>query len=172
VLLSPNNAQSVDLPDYLIATEIEHPFDCEKITDALHLVTEFQAEKEALRLKLLKQPAPIAEPKEPKAAIPDYLFLRTEGRINRFDVDEILYFEGHGEFVVMKTTRGSFKLNMTMKRLAEKLRHPIFLKTHRAFVINVSKISHIEENQVFIGTNQILISRAHKGDVWERLNVF
>ena len=104
-------------------------------------------------------------------AVPDYIFLRTEGRVIRFDVSEILYFEGHGEYVTMKTVRGDFKLNTNMKKLAVKLKHPLFLKTHRAYVVNVSKIAHIEENEVIIGTDKVLISRAHKAKVREKLNI-
>jgi DNA-binding LytR/AlgR family response regulator len=71
----------------------------------------------------------------------------------------------------MKTTRGDFKLNTNMKKLGGKIEHPLFLKTHRAFIINVSKISHIEENEVIIGADSVLISRAHKGKVREKLNI-
>jgi DNA-binding LytR/AlgR family response regulator len=172
VLMSPNHEPTLELPDYLVATEIQHPFECDKFVEALQLVTEFQEEKEVQRLKQLKQPVSKFDVKLPQTVVPDYLFLRTDGRINRFNIEEILFFEGHGEFVVMKTIRGEFKLNMNMKRLGERLEHPLFLKTHRAFIINISKISHIEENQVYIGTSQILISRAQRGNVWERLNVF
>ena len=136
---------------------------------SLSLVAEIQEEKEALRTQ---KTTPRSEPKRPKTVLPDYLFLKTEGRINRFLLDEILYFEGHGEFVVLKTTRGNFKLNTNMKKLGSKLLHPVFLKTHRAFIVNRSKISHIEENEMFINGERILISRAHRNKVWDELDIF
>jgi two-component system, LytTR family, response regulator len=167
VLLSEPNGQGLDLPDYLVTTEIVQPFDNGKFTKAMALVAEIKDEKERLRLKRL---APTAEQKTPSTA-PDYIFLRIEGRVTRFNVEEILYFQGHGDYVIMKTSRGDFKLNTIMKKLVSKLEHPLFLKTHRAFVINVSKINHIEENVVVIGSDAILISRAHKALVREKLNI-
>lgn len=168
VLLSNPDETAMDLPDYLVTAEIEQPFETQKFTDVMGLIVEIQAEKEALfAIKV----APIPEYEPVAVAVPDYIFLRTEGRVMRFDVSEILYFHGHGEYVTVKTVRGDFRLNTNMKKLAVKLKHPLFLKTHRAFVINVSKISHIEENEVIIGTDKVMISRAHKGKIREKLNI-
>lgn len=168
VLLSKADETTMDLPDYLVTTEIEHPFEPIKFAKALTLVTEIEEEKRALIAQ--KTVLPVDYKQMPNNH-PNYIFLRTEGRVTRFDLDEILYFHGHGEYVTMKTVRGDFKLNTNMKKLGVKLEHPLFLKTHRAFVINVSKISHIEENEVIIGADTVLISRAHKGKVREKLNI-
>lgn len=167
VLLSKAGETTLDLPDYLVTTEIQAPFETNKFTEAMALVVEIQEEKERLRLKKI---APIVEQK-PQKMVPDYIFLRIDGRVTRFNVDEILYFHGQGDYVLMRTTRGDFKLGLIMKNLATKLEHPLFLKTHRAFVINVSKIGHIEENEIIIGDDTILISRAHKALVREKLNI-
>ncbi len=169
VVLSNPDETTMDLPDYLVTAEIKQPFEAQNFTEVLGLVIEIQAEKAAL----LAQKVLPTLPEIPSLAdaVPDYIFLRTEGRVMRFDVSEILYFEGHGEYVIVKTVRGDFKLNTNMKKLAVKLKHPLFLKTHRAFVVNVSKIAHIEENEVIIGTDKVLISRAHKAQVRERLNI-
>ena len=168
VLLSNPDEMGMDLPDYLVTVEIEPPFEKQKFMEALDLIVEIQEEKAAL---FAQKVAPPLEFKPTAPAVPDYIFLRTEGRVMRFDVAEILYFEGHGEYVIVKTVRGDFRLNTNMKKLAGKLEHPLFLKTHRAFVINVSKIAHIEENEVIIGTDKVLISRAHKAKVREKLNI-
>jgi DNA-binding LytR/AlgR family response regulator len=168
VLLSNADEITMDLPDYLVTTEIEQPFEPAKFEDALTLIAEIEEEKRAL---MAKKAVPIAEYKPPLSNLPNYIFLRTDGRVTRFDLDEILYFHGHGEYVTMKTVRGDFKLNTNMKKLGTKLEHPLFLKTHRAFIINVSKISHIEENEMIIGKDSVLISRAHKGKVREKLNI-
>jgi DNA-binding LytR/AlgR family response regulator len=168
VLLSKADEITMDLPDYLVTTEIEQPFERAKFAEALTLVSEIEEEKRAL---IAQRTVPIPEYKLPPSNLPDYFFLRTDGRVTRFDLDEILYFHGHGEYVTMKTTRGDFRLNTNMKKLGQKIEHPLFLKTHRAFIINVSKISHIEENEVIIGKDSVLISRAHKGKVREKLNI-
>jgi DNA-binding LytR/AlgR family response regulator len=168
VLLSNPSETTMDLPDYLVTAEIEQPFEKEKFTEVMGLIVEIQEEKEAL---FAKKVAPIIEYKPVVATVPDYIFLRTEGRVMRFDLSEILFFHGHGEYVIVKTIRGDFRLNTNMKKLAVKLEHPLFLKTHRAFVINVSKINHIEENEVIIGADKVLISRAHKAKVKDKLNI-
>jgi DNA-binding LytR/AlgR family response regulator len=168
VLLSKADEITMDLPDYLFTVEIEHPFERAKFADALALVSEIEEEKQAA---IAQRTAVITESKPPLTNVPNYIFLRTEGRVTRFDLDEILYFHGHGEYVTMKTVRGDFRINSNMKKLGKKIEHPLFLKTHRAFIINVSKISHIQENEVIIGQDVVLISRAFKGKVKEKLNI-
>lgn len=167
VLLSKADEITLDFPDYLVTTQIEQPFEQHKFTEALNLVTDIKQEKERVRIE---KTAPNQENK-PKSIVPNYVFLRIERRITRFDVHEILYFHGFGEYVMMKTTRGEFKLNTNMKKLGTKLEHPLFLKTHRAFVINISKINYIEENEIIIGSDRVLISRAHRPIVKEKLNI-
>ena len=167
VLLNRADEITLDFPDYLVTAQIEQPFEQHKFTEVLNLVTDIKQEKERLRIEKI---AAIQEIK-PLFIIPDYVFLRIEGRITRFDVHEILYFHGFGEYVVMKTTRGAFKLNTNIKKLGSKLEHPLFLKTHRAFIINISKINHIEENEIVIGNDTILISRAHRSIIREKLNI-
>lgn len=167
IVLSETDDTSVDLPDYVITTAIKAPFERHKFETAMNMVADIQQEKELL--KRVKA-APIPEIK-PSQVIADYVFLRVEGRITRFDIHEILYFHGFGEYVMLHSTRGEFRINTNMKALGSKLEHPLFLKTHRAFVINVSKIDHIEENEVIVGKNTILISRAHRADVRKRLNI-
>ncbi len=169
VLLSNPDETTMDLPDYLVTAEIFSPFSKQKFAEVMGLIVEIQEEKAALFAQKAAPPMPNFSPVTD--AVPDYIFLRTEGRVIRFDLSEILYFEGHGEYVTLKTVRGDFRLNTNMKKLAVKLKHPLFLKTHRSFVINVSKISHIEENEVIIGTGTVLISRAHKAKVREKLNI-
>jgi DNA-binding LytR/AlgR family response regulator len=167
VLLSKAGEVTLDLPDYLVTTEIEHPFETSKFAEAMALVSDIQEEKARLRLK---KNVVVAPPDTPQITIPDYVFLRVEGSITRFDVAEILYFHGQGDYVMMKTTRGTFRLNTIMKSLLRKLQHPLFLKTHRAFVVNISKISRVEEKQVIIGEDTILISRSHRALVRKKLD--
>jgi two-component system LytT family response regulator len=164
VLLNRTDGITLDFPDYLVTAQIEHPFEQHKFTEVLNLVTDIKQEKERLSVE---KTTPIQE----NNSVPDYIFVRLEGRVTRFDVHEILYFHGFGDYVMMKTTRGEFKLNTNMKKLGSKLEHRLFLKTHRAFVININKINYIEENEIIIGSERVLISRAHRPIVKEKLNI-
>ena len=99
------------------------------------------------------------------------VFLKVDNRLIRFSLDEFLYLENVGDYVSIKTTKGSFMVHATMKTMEMKLGHPAFIKVHRSYIINMSKISYIEDNAIVIDKKSIPISRAHKADLLEKLNV-
>jgi two-component system, LytTR family, response regulator LytT len=99
------------------------------------------------------------------------VFLKVENRLIRFSLDEFLYLENVGDYVSIKTTKGNYVIHATMKAMEIKLMHPSFVKIHRSFIINISKISYIEDNSVVIDKKLIPISRAHKADLLNKLNV-
>jgi two-component system, LytTR family, response regulator LytT len=99
------------------------------------------------------------------------VFLKIDNRLIRFSLDEFLYLENVGDYVSIKTTKGSYVIHATMKAMELKLGHPSFVKVHRSYIINISKIAYIEDNSIVIDKKLIPISRAHKADLLEKLNV-
>jgi DNA-binding LytR/AlgR family response regulator len=99
------------------------------------------------------------------------VFLKVDNRLIRFSLDEFLYLENVGDYVSIKTTKGSYVIHATMKAMEIKLMHPSFVKVHRSYIINISKIAYIEDNSIVIDKKLIPISRAHKADLLEKLNV-
>jgi two-component system, LytTR family, response regulator LytT len=99
------------------------------------------------------------------------VFLKVDNRLIRFSLDEFLYLENVGDYVSIKTTKGSYVIHATMKAMELKLGHPSFVKVHRSYIINISKIAYIEDNSIVIDKKLIPISRAHKADLLEKLNV-
>ena len=106
-----------------------------------------------------------------KAPIQNEVFLKVDNRLIRFSLDEFLYLENVGDYVSIKTTKGSYVIHATMKAMEIKLAHPAFVKVHRSYIINVSKIAYIEDNSIVIDKKIIPISRAHKAELLEKLNV-
>jgi DNA-binding LytR/AlgR family response regulator len=101
----------------------------------------------------------------------DYLFVKTEGRLVKLNIDKILYIETLGDYVVFKTIDGKgHVVYSTLKALDAKIRSKLFVKVHRSYIVNVSKIVDIEENNLVIADKVIPISRAHKADLLAKIN--
>ena len=62
-------------------------------------------------------------------------------------------------------------VHSTLKKIEEKLPDDIFLKVHRSFIINLSKIVDIEDNSVLINQDVIPVSRSNRKELMERLNL-
>lgn len=99
------------------------------------------------------------------------IYVREDGRYIRLPCDEILFFENVGDYVRVKTTKAQYIIHGTLKGIDEKLNDPRFLKVHRTYIVNLSKIKDIEENSLVIEKTVIPISRANKGELLGRLKI-
>ncbi len=99
------------------------------------------------------------------------VYVREDGRFVRIPFDHILYFENVGDYIRVKTVDGSHIMHGTLKGIDGKLDNPQFLKVHRSFIVNLSKIKDIEENTLVIEKKVIPISRANKPVLMGKLNL-
>ena len=99
------------------------------------------------------------------------IYVRSDGKLIRIAVDDILYFENVGDYVKIITDSKVYVINIALKSLNERLNHPRLLKVHRSFIVNMDKIKDIEENTLVINKKVIPISRAHKSIVMNSINI-
>ncbi|MBL7698642.1 MAG: response regulator transcription factor [Chitinophagaceae bacterium] len=92
----------------------------------------------------------------------DSIFIKTEGRIYKVMQNDILYAEASGNYTKMVTAGNTFMPAMTFSNAEELLPKNIFIRVHRSFIINRSKIGHIEGNRVYIGKVEIPIGSNYK----------
>lgn len=92
----------------------------------------------------------------------DFLFIKTEGKIYKIQHDDLLYAEASGNNTRIVTTRQTLQPAMTFSSFEELLPKHIFLRVHRSFIINKSKISHVEGNRVFVNGAEIPIGSNYK----------
>lgn len=90
------------------------------------------------------------------------IFIKTDGRIVRIPVDDLLYIETVGDYVMFFTHDAKHMVHSTLKRIDEKLNHPQLLKVHRSYIINLSKVVDIEDNTIVINKKVIPVSRQYK----------
>lgn len=92
----------------------------------------------------------------------DYFFIKTDGKIFKIQHDDLLFAEANGNYTKITTTHQTFMPGMTFSNFEELLSKSLFLRVHRSFIINKSKISHIEGNRVFINNMEIPIGSNYK----------
>jgi DNA-binding LytR/AlgR family response regulator len=92
----------------------------------------------------------------------DYVFIKTDGKIFKVLYDDLLYAEASGNYTKIVTRQQSLSPTMTFSTFETLLPKNIFLRIHRSFIINKSKIGHIEGNRVFINNTEIPIGSNYK----------
>lgn len=80
----------------------------------------------------------------------DSLFFKTEHRIVRIKIDDIRYIEGMSEYLKIHTEGRSKPVIvlLSMKKLKDRLPKSKFMRIHRSFIINLSKIQEVLKNRV------------------------
>ena len=93
-----------------------------------------------------------------------FLFLKSDNKIRRINLNDILYIEGLKDFVSVYTYN-SIKpvLSLTSLNLLEfKLPENKFMRVHRAFIVNLEKINKIEHSKIIFGKEYIPVSDQYK----------
>ena len=99
------------------------------------------------------------------------IYIKEEGRYVRIPCADILFFENVGDYIRVKTINGQHIIYGTLKSVDERLNDARFLKVHRTYIVNLSKIKDIEENSLVIDKTVIPISRANKAELMGRLRI-
>lgn len=97
------------------------------------------------------------------------LFLKVDGRYVRIDLDKVLYVESLGDYVTFRTEKEKYIVHSTLKNIDDKIKNKNFLKVHRSYVVNLSKVVDIEETNMVIHDKVIPISRAHRPILMNRI---
>ncbi|MFL5789097.1 MAG: LytR/AlgR family response regulator transcription factor [Flavisolibacter sp.] len=115
-----------------------------------------------------------AEPEKastPAKETSDHLFIKVDTKLVKLMNNDILYVESMGDYV--KFVTGSKKLVTlnTLKNLEEKLSRSTFMKVHRSYIVNISKIDDLQGNIIYIQGNEVPIGKGHREEVLKRLNI-
>ncbi|MDB5088769.1 MAG: DNA-binding response regulator [Mucilaginibacter sp.] len=93
---------------------------------------------------------------------PSYIFIKSEKRIEKVELKDILYAESVGNYVCVYTESKKILAYLTMKSLECQLPFDEFIKIHQSYLVNCSKIDAIEGNEVKIGSRPLPISRNYR----------
>lgn len=87
----------------------------------------------------------------------DFIFVKTDGKIFKVKHDDILFAEANGNYTRIVTAQQVLLPSMPFSQVELLLSKSSFLRIHRSFLINKSKIDHIEGNRVFINKAELPI---------------
>jgi DNA-binding LytR/AlgR family response regulator len=101
---------------------------------------------------------------------PSYIFIKSEKRIEKVELGDILYAEVLGNYMTIHTDRKKIIAYLTMKSLESQLSSADFIKIHQSFLVNCSKIESVEGNDLKVGEKSLPISRNYRDSVTSLIN--
>ncbi len=108
----------------------------------------------------------------PEAAKPDYIFVKSEYRIIKIELKDILYFESLRDYVAIHTiSAGKILTLQSLRSFEEALDGKDFLRIHKSYIIAIDKISSIERKRVIIQGTYLPVGETYLDNFWKRLSV-
>lgn len=100
----------------------------------------------------------------------DSIFIKTEYRLQRVSLDEILYIEGLKDYLSVYTKTERILALQTMKSMEEKLPANRFLRVHKSYIVALNRIESIERNRIYIGKAVIPIGDTYREDFFKAID--
>jgi DNA-binding LytR/AlgR family response regulator len=103
------------------------------------------------------------------------IFIKKNSSLVRIKYNDILWVEALENYVVINTTTDKFTIHFTMKSIENQLPVVKFKRVHRSFIVNVSRITSIEDNSVIIKMNDnkkiIPIGKSYRDKLLSEINL-
>lgn len=97
----------------------------------------------------------------------DSVFIKVNGKLKRIMFDDITFISGMRDYVMFHTEKELNPLvtHITMKAVEEMLPKSIFMRVHRSYIVNLTKIQTIDSDDgIILGDEYIRVTEAYKDD--------
>ena len=103
---------------------------------------------------------------------PTSIFVKSEYKLLQINLDDIRYIEGLKDYVKIYTEQSPHPILslMNMKAIEQMLPASRFIRVHRSFIVQKSKIREIERNRIIFGDVYIPIGDSYKQTFLDFIN--
>jgi two-component system LytT family response regulator len=127
--------------------------------------------------KTTVEPAPVvpfpAVASTPSAAavqpVQDFIFVKTEHKIQKIELDDILYIEGLKDYISIYTKTERIITLQNMKKMEETLPSHEFIRVHKSYIIALDKIESIERSRITICSKIIPIGDTYRDEFFKHI---
>ncbi|MXV51615.1 response regulator [Pedobacter sp. HMF7647] len=92
----------------------------------------------------------------------DFIFVKTEHKIQKIYLNDILYIEGLKDYISIFTADERIITLQNMKKMEEVLPSGRFIRVHKSYIIALDKIESIERSRIIIGEKVIPIGDTYR----------
>ncbi|MBT28553.1 MAG: DNA-binding response regulator [Thalassobius sp.] len=101
----------------------------------------------------------------------DWLYIKSGTEFIRIEFDDILYVKGEREYISIQTKSQKHLIYKRMKEIETQLPSNFF-RVHQSFIVNLTKIDKVIQNNISIGKAHIPISQSYKAAFLKRIEKY
>jgi two-component system LytT family response regulator len=127
----------------------------------------------------LKTTEPVAKPPQVLPSAPvsttnhpiqDFIFVKTEHKIQKIQLEDILYIEGLKDYISIFTKSERVITLQNMKKMEETLPSNQFIRVHKSYIIAFDKIESIERSRISICGKVIPVGDTYREEFFKRID--
>lgn len=101
----------------------------------------------------------------------DETFIKTDLKYVKINFSKVLFVEAMADYVVLNLAEKKHIIHSTMKSLEQKLDSEKFIRVHRSYIVNFTKVDSVENSVIYIGGNKIPIGASYKNEFMQKINL-
>lgn len=105
------------------------------------------------------------------SATTEYLFAKTNHKLERVAVKDIRYVESLREYAAVHIGEKRYVVSQTMKMIEAGLPADQFIRVHRTYIVAIAHIKEIYGNTIVMGEKEIPIGGSYKKEFFERVKL-
>ncbi|WP_299674551.1 LytTR family DNA-binding domain-containing protein [uncultured Dokdonia sp.] len=102
--------------------------------------------------------------------IDDFVVLKESKVLHKVFFKDIQYIEAYGDYIKVILEEKVIVTHSTFSNFIENL-PDYFIRTHKSFSINLSRLNHLSGNQILLDSHTIPIGQTYKASVLKALNL-
>ncbi|TND09261.1 MAG: LytTR family two component transcriptional regulator [Bacteroidetes bacterium] len=99
-----------------------------------------------------------------------FIFVKTEYRLEKLLLDDLLYIEGMRDYRRIHTVNKRIMTLQTFGDFEQEIPAGIICRVHKSFIVALDKIESIERDRIRIGETLIPISETYRKQFFERIH--
>lgn len=100
----------------------------------------------------------------------DYIFVKTENRLEKIMLQDIIFIEGMRDYRRIHTVDKRIMTLQNFKELEEMIPSEIVIRVHKSYMVSLHKIDSIERSRIYIGKEIIPVSETYKSAFFEKIH--
>jgi len=129
-------------------------------------------------LKAVNRAFPILGHKQPADQMPSiderinesFVYFRADRKMVKVLLNDILYIESMKDYIKVVTTTGTIITKQSISSVETMLPETLFLRTHRSFIVSISKIKSFTNELIDIDKAEIPIGKLYRNGVMKYLS--
>jgi DNA-binding LytR/AlgR family response regulator len=97
------------------------------------------------------------------------ILIKSEKKIYSVSLSDLLYIEGCGDYIKVRTEDRTLIVHDTMKGFISTLPPEIFMRVHKSYAVNLKKVEFLDGNTIHISGSTVQVSPQHREELIQRL---